>query len=73
MEGIRIIVDGVEWNGELQIGKAESIEMWWDRSLRLWTLYPVDADGNQIAGATYANNKAEAIMAKKDLAAEYGI
>lgn len=73
MEGIKIIVDGAEWNGETQIGKATAVEMWWDRSLRLWTLYPVDENGYQLDGATYANNKTEAMRAKKELAAEYGI
>ena len=31
---------------------------WFDRSLKLWTSYLVDGDGNQRSETSYANNKA---------------
>ena len=53
--------------------KADHIEMWYDRSLRLWTLYPVDAEGNQLSkGAEYAVRKAEALATKAYLEKEWG-
>lgn len=73
MEAIRIMVDGIEWNGESLEGTAQEIEMWWDRSRREWVLYPIDEHGYQLAGASYARNKAEATRMKKDLAEEYGL
>ena len=47
--------------------------MWFDRSRREWVLYPVDADGNQLAEAVYDFRKAEALETKKILEAEYGL
>lgn len=53
--------------------KAVEIRMWYDRRIRLWTLYPIDGEGNQIAEATYGANKAEALSIKRELENEYGI
>ena len=54
--------------------QAVKIEMWYDRHLGLWTLYPVDENGYQLSyGATYANTTAEALEIKKQLTEEWGI
>lgn len=54
--------------------QAAKIEMWYDRHLRLWTLYPVDENGYQLSyGATYSNTKTEALRVKKQLEEEWGI
>ena len=64
-------VDGKEWEAEEQ--KADRIEMWYDRHQKLWTLYPVTAEGFQIAGAEYGYGKKEALRIKKELEEEYGL
>ena len=61
------------WDEDREEPKAAAIEMWWDRSRREWVLYPVDADGNQLAEAVYDFRKAEALETKKILEAEYGL
>lgn len=66
-----IIVDGQEWIPTLEEAKAVKIEMWYDRHRREWVLYPVDAEGNQIAEASYGFSKQEACLIKKDLEAEW--
>ena len=43
------------------------VEMWYDRHLRLWCLYPVDALGTQLAQARYATRKDWALIIKKDI------
>ena len=60
-------------NEDREEPKAVAIEMWFDRSRREWVLYPVDADGNQLAEAVYDFRKAEALETKKILEAEYGL
>ena len=46
--------------------KAATVEMWYDRHRREWVVYPVDANGYQVAPARYAFSKSEA----KDIKAE---
>ena len=46
------------------------VAMWYDRRLRMWTLYPVDAEGNQLRQASYAPRKDLALICKKDIEAE---
>ena len=46
------------------------VAMWYDRRLRMWTLYPVDAEGNQLRQASYAPRKDKAKILKKDILAE---
>ena len=43
------------------------VAMWYDRRLRMWTLYPVDAEGNQLRQASYAPRKDLAEILKKDI------
>lgn len=43
------------------------VAMWYDRRLRMWTLYPVDAAGNQLRQAQYAPRKDMAQILKKDI------
>ena len=43
------------------------VAMWYDRRLRMWTLYPVDAYGNQLRQASYAPRKDLAQMLKEDI------
>lgn len=62
---------GFEWKEEEP--KAAAIDMWYDRHRREWVLYPIDAAGNQLAGATYGFGKPEALRIKAELEAEYGI
>ena len=70
---IRIMVDGVEYIPTETDREVDHIEMWYDRHLRLWTLYPVDAEGNQMDGAQYATIKSEAKELKRLLEEQYGI
>ena len=46
------------------------VAMWYDRRLRSWTLYPVDALGTQLAQARYAPRKDLALILKKDIEKE---
>ena len=46
------------------------VAMWYDRRLRMWTLYPVDAAGNQLRQASYAPRKDLAQILRKDIFAE---
>ncbi len=43
------------------------VAMWYDWRLRMWTLYPVDAEGNQLRQAQYAPRKDLALILKKDI------
>lgn len=46
------------------------VAMWYNRRLRMWTLYPVDAAGNQLRQAQYAPRKDMAQILKKDILGE---
>lgn len=70
---IKLFVDGEEYIPQANEAKADHIEMWYDRHQKLWTLYPVDAEGFQIAGAEYGYGKKEALRIKKELEEEYGL
>lgn len=50
--------------------KSVKVNMWYDRHLRLWEIWEVDAEGNQWKESRYAPNKAEALEIKKELEAE---
>ncbi len=50
-----------------------AVRMWYDRHLRLWTLYPVDKDGNQTQDAQYAPNREDAEKIKMDMEAALGL
>lgn len=63
---IKLIVDGNEYEPTETERKAASVEMWYDRHRREWVVYPVDANGCQIAPARYGFSKSEA----KDIKAE---
>ena len=41
------------------------VEMWYDPHYRHWVLYPVDAEGTQLAEARYGFGKAEAKRIKQ--------
>ena len=43
------------------------VAMWYDRHVRSWCLYPVDALGTQLAQARYAYRKDTALLLKKDI------
>lgn len=53
--------------------KPVAIRMWYDRHTRLWTLYPVDAEGNQTDSADYAGQKEQALKLKAFLEKTNGI
>lgn len=69
----KLIIDGVEWEPTMNEAKAVKIEAWYDRHIKLWTLYPIDEEGNQLAGASYAGNRAEMEYMKRELEVEYRI
>ena len=73
MKAIKLTVDGEVFLPTEEQAKAVDIEMWYDRHYRHWVLYPVDADGTQIAEASYGFGKKEALRIKSELEAEYGI
>lgn len=62
-----IRVDGVEWSMEQAEAKAVSVEMWYNRHLKLWEVYPVDAEGNQLDGSRYAYGKDNAEKVKAEV------
>lgn len=66
-------INGCEYEPAYEEPKAVAVEMWYDRHYRHWVLYPVDADGNQLAEARYGFGKTEAKEIKADLEAEYNI
>lgn len=68
-----IKIDGVEYIPTFEKPKAAGVEMWYDRHCRHWVLYPVDAEGTQIAEATYGFNRAEAKRIKAELQEEWKI
>lgn len=72
---IKLIIDENEYEPTENERKAASVEMWYDRHRREWVIYPVDANGYQVAPARYAFSKSEAkdnmAKAAADLAA-YG-
>lgn len=66
-------INGCDYEPTYEEPKAVAVAMWYDRHYRHWVLYPVDADGNQLAEARYGFGKAEAKEIKADLEAEYNI
>ena len=68
-----IKIDGKEYIPTGEQPKASRIEMWYDRHFRHWVLYPVDADGTQIAEATYGFGKPEALRIKAELEKEWKV
>ena len=68
---IRISFNGME-REEIE-RKPVEIRMWYDRHIRMWTLYPVDAEGNQTDSADYAGHRAEALKIKAFLEKTLGI
>ena len=48
---------GIKWYYDRPV--ADTI-IFYDRYLRLWTIYPVDAEGNQLCEAGYTTDKKEA-------------
>lgn len=68
-----IRINGKEYTPRDEEPKAVAIEMWYDRHRRNWVLYPIDAEGNQLAEATYGFGKAEALSIKRELEAEYNL
>ena len=66
-----MLINGIEYIPTGEQPKATSIEMWYDRHRREWVLYPVDAEGTQIAEATYGFGKAEALRIKAELEEEW--
>lgn len=68
---MKIYVDGVEYIPTAEEATATAVTMWYDRHRREWVIYPVDAEGNQLAEAVYGFSKQEACLIKKDLEAEW--
>ena len=68
---ITVVRDGVRLE-DLEPVEREctSIECWYDPHLKLWTLYPVDAEGNQLDGATYAHGRQDALKTKNQMTDE---
>lgn len=66
METVKIKLTGIE---TIEERECTAIECWYDPHLRLWTLYPVDAEGNQLCGATYSYGKADAMATKQAMEA----
>ena len=67
---IRIMHDGVDITDQHTDHTPVGVDCWYDRHLRMWTLYPVDAEGNQLRQASYAPRKDLAMILKKDIEAE---
>lgn len=51
--------------------KVVVIEYWYDRSLRLWTILLMDAEGNQIGNAEYDARISDALVTCSRLKAEH--
>ena len=63
-----VIRDGVKLEDIEPVERVcVTIDCWYDPHLKLWTLYPVDADGNQLDGATYAHGKTDAMKTKMQM------
>lgn len=56
-----------------KIKKPHHVDMWYDRSIRMWTLVVYDKNGFQIDNAEYESKKENAIKSKKELEERYGI
>lgn len=67
----KFIIIGYE--AEETEAQAVAVEMWYDRHIRLWTIYPVDAEGNQLDGARYGYGKKEAERIRREIEEELGI
>ena len=65
-----IKVNGKPIPDEHETREPVAVAMWYDRRLRMWTLYPVDAEGVQLQAARYAPRKDLARILKKDIEAE---
>ena len=61
------------FEGPMDEEPAVSIEMWYDRHRKEWVIYPVDANGNQLAPARFGFGKREALSIRADIAAELGL
>ena len=64
MGTIRIKLTGLEMHEDNH--EPVKAEMWYDRHNRNWVIYPVDAEGNQLAEARYGFGKKEAKAIKDE-------
>ena len=68
----KVVIKIKDWDADAIDNDEESrkpvkVNMWYDRHLRLWEIWTVDADGNQWDESRYGANKTEAIEIKKEL------
>lgn len=71
---IRIFMDGIEYiPGTESEAKAVAVDMWYDRHLRHWEIFAIDAEGNQVSETRYGFGKKEATRIRREIAAEYNI
>lgn len=66
---IKVKVNGKEYVPDIIERECTGIECWYNRHLRLWTLYPVDAEGNQLSEATFVYGKTDAKANKQAMEA----
>jgi hypothetical protein len=56
-----VTIDGKSWDEMEETDEIKvSVERWYDRSLRLWTLVWKNAAGQQVGDAQYASSREEA-------------
>ena len=65
METIRIKLTSMEMHEDDH--KPVGADMFYDPHYRHWVIYPVDAEGNQLAEARYGFGKAEAKAIRADI------
>lgn len=67
MCAIKIIIDGVEYVPSYEEKEAVTVDRWYDRHIRLWTLILRDDDGNQVGDAIYCYGKKRALEMETEI------
>jgi len=57
------LLDRINWDDDESWYALENIRAFFDRHLKLWTVYEVDADNYQTGSCEYFNNKGDYIDA----------
>jgi hypothetical protein len=55
------LLDRINWDDDESWYALENIRAFFDRRLKLWTVYEVDANDYQISSCEYFNNKGDYI------------
>lgn len=66
------LIEKAQWNEDDAAYRSGQFRAWFDRSLKLWTVQALDAEGNQVGEVAYFNNKLDYQVQAQKSRREYG-